>query len=101
MVNGSEPQINVVKLHGAKAACSIGLWPKWHVTGYPRAWCGYADIRSPAKVWDLTNSVANTELGKPNEVSGCGGLLVLFLRSEEHKSELQSLMSISYDVFCL
>src|SRR3546814_4962060 len=28
-------------------------------------------------------------------------LVLLFLRSEDHTSELQSLMSLSYDVFCL
>src|SRR3546814_5136381 len=32
--------------------------------------------------------------------AGCAGLL-LFARSEEHTSELQSLMRISYAVFCL
>src|SRR3546814_1022422 len=30
-----------------------------------------------------------------------GGLFLLFSRSEEHTSELQSLMRISYAVFCL
>src|SRR3546814_10644829 len=38
-------------------------------------------------------------------VMGLGGLLaaamILLLRSEEHTSELQSLMRISYAVFCL
>src|SRR3546814_8880157 len=32
---------------------------------------------------------------------GGSGLPVLFVRSEEHTSELQSLMRISYAVFCL
>src|SRR3546814_4100631 len=30
-----------------------------------------------------------------------GGLAIIYLRSEEHTSELQSLMRISYAVFCL
>src|SRR3546814_9468334 len=33
--------------------------------------------------------------------TGCGPVLILGLRSEEHTSELQSLMRISYAVFCL
>src|SRR3546814_4974187 len=32
---------------------------------------------------------------------GLGALCIAFLRSEEHTSELQSLMRISYAVFCL
>src|SRR3546814_6820520 len=34
-------------------------------------------------------------------LSGCGGAPEVTLRSEEHTSELQSLMRISYAVFCL
>src|SRR3546814_9970003 len=34
-------------------------------------------------------------------IAGRGPLLLLYLRSEEHTSELQSLMRISYAVFCL
>src|SRR3546814_10788344 len=40
---------------------------------------------------------------QPN-ASGCCGIvchIVLLIRSEEHTSELQSLMRISYAVFCL
>src|SRR3546814_2291927 len=36
-------------------------------------------------------------VGEPEEVAAA----VAFLRSEEHTSELQSLMRISYAVFCL
>src|SRR3546814_5400647 len=41
---------------------------------------------------------------EPTVTGGNGnayGLVGLFLRSEEHTSELQSLMRISYAVFCL
>src|SRR3546814_8828810 len=34
-------------------------------------------------------------------LEGCGGILAIEVRSEEHTSELQSLMRISSAVFCL
>src|SRR3546814_2056845 len=37
----------------------------------------------------------------PNELADFNALQKSCLRSEEHTSELQSLMRISYDVFCL
>src|SRR3546814_10299363 len=41
-------------------------------------------------------------LGKLYQGFGCSRFIVIFLgRSEEHTSELQSLMRISYAVFCL
>src|SRR3546814_7948900 len=42
--------------------------------------------------------------GAPNldvEMETGTGKTYVYIRSEEHKSELQSLMSITYDVFCL
>src|SRR3546814_10231872 len=46
---------------------------------------------------------ANGDGGRCQEPVGAGGCcaLELYLRSEEHTSELQSLMRISYAVFCL
>src|SRR3546814_6366329 len=41
------------------------------------------------------------ELPQPAEVELGGAGLYGTVRSEEHTSELQSLMRISYDVFCL
>src|SRR3546814_4964441 len=41
------------------------------------------------------------ESGTPDQVRGDEETRVLTLRSEEHTSELQSLMRISYAVFCL
>src|SRR3546814_5692011 len=38
---------------------------------------------------------------KPERLLGEGGMGQVWLRSEEHTSELQSLMRISYSVFCL
>src|SRR3546814_9171671 len=47
---------------------------------------------------------ANFEIAEtPTPVPGEGQMLIrpVFMRSEEHTSELQSLMRISYAVFCL
>src|SRR3546814_6560375 len=41
------------------------------------------------------------DIGRHLEVHLVAGLLALIIRSEEHTSELQSLMRISYAVFCL
>src|SRR3546814_1858466 len=39
--------------------------------------------------------------GRPRGIGRAGGLERVLIRSEEHTSELQSLMRISYAVFCL
>src|SRR3546814_5411123 len=41
------------------------------------------------------------DLAGPVNIQSNGGLATGVRRSEEHTSELQSLMRISYDVFCL
>src|SRR3546814_9462895 len=47
-------------------------------------------------------SIANLVRGEPHVYFDAAAMLVtLRLRSEEHTSELQSLMRISYAVFCL
>src|SRR3546814_2778417 len=43
--------------------------------------------------WEMLEGAAAINVGNPH--------LVFFVRSEEHTSELQSLMRISYAVFCL
>src|SRR3546814_7091533 len=43
----------------------------------------------------------DADTGKPCEDFGANGAVNLLQRSEEHTSELQSLMRISYAVFCL
>src|SRR3546814_4441213 len=53
---------------------------------------GWTNVRSPSSVNIFTAKIANgTE----------GGTSATINRSEEHTSELQSLMRISYAVFCL
>src|SRR3546814_10082175 len=59
------------------------LLPEWRDQGCPLAEVPVNDNQH----WILTK---NKKFGLPD-----------FIRSEEHTSELQSLMRISYDVFCL
>src|SRR3546814_3754642 len=52
----------------------------------------------------FANTLANVEIEASKDVVGREPLdrkITLFSRSEEHTSELQSLMRISYDVLCL
>src|SRR3546814_3405170 len=50
----------------------------------------------------IVGTLLEKELGNPvNVVNRAGGNGVVGHRSEEHTSELQSLMRISYAVFCL
>src|SRR3546814_10574095 len=70
------------------------------------------DLKSPAEIWRYSRTdfaammatifitlIAGVESGV---IAGVGLSLALYLwRSEEHTSELQSLMRISYAVFCL
>src|SRR3546814_10339381 len=52
---------------------------------------------STAKQADMIFCLVRTEPDAPKH----GGISYLIFRSEEHTSELQSLMRISYAVFCL
>src|SRR3546814_8750519 len=56
-----------------------------------------ADPATGATKLDLAKSATITALGDFNDDDEVG----LWIRSEEHTSELQSLMRISYAVFCL
>src|SRR3546814_1450207 len=53
-------------------------------------------LSPPLVLWSLANTSANLEVFRAAEYWA-----VHVLRSEEHTSELQSLMRISYAVFCL
>src|SRR3546814_1673219 len=61
--------------------------------------------KSMGRVPRPTQKAAGTKAGgipsRPEPVSGDRVDLVTVMRSEEHTSELQSLMRISYAVFCL
>src|SRR3546814_9410062 len=67
----------------------------------PEAIMGRAmDFRRPALV-NLIAAVASAAVALTGALSGWGVWTLVFARSEEHTSELQSLMRISYAVFCL
>src|SRR3546814_8670076 len=77
-------------------AAAIGLMSQRNPGREADIFAALADIRPRA--WPNTVLV-----GHADRLLGRGGALVeaLRLRSEEHTSELQSLMRISYAVFCL
>src|SRR3546814_1522859 len=56
-----------------------------------------------AGAWSHIRRLSAVSLSKIEDFAGCGAITVLVRveRSEEHTSELQSLMRISYAVFCL
>src|SRR3546814_7692055 len=47
------------------------------------------------------DAIVRERLGPGGAIARIDGVVVLRVRSEEHTSELQSLMRISYAVFCL
>src|SRR3546814_4706167 len=57
------------------------------------------DIKVNGLVIAAAIGVAITDSAIPDLVAG--GIIFVVVRSEEHTSELQSLMRISYAVFCL
>src|SRR3546814_3830974 len=59
--------------------------------------------RCPVRpAWQVAVRIRNVECPRlENRIVGSVVALLLVIRSEEHTSELQSLMRISYAVFCL
>src|SRR3546814_7655587 len=64
---------------------------------------GHGDVaaRGLCGLLDPDRSAQHDEIGKAHPVAEIRLDLLIDLRSEEHTSELQSLMRISYAVFCL
>src|SRR3546814_5082305 len=58
-------------------------------------------VRNVAERKCANRRAYSPSLGDQDDVTGLENLFVQTLRSEEHTSELQSLMRISYAVFCL
>src|SRR3546814_4423107 len=88
-----------------------GLWPETDGPGYPQ-WCRPAKIvPQPVLKQHLcmtpSAQLLQHEWAKhgtcmsPHPAAYFRSAAILFGRSEEHTSELQSLMRISYAVFCL
>src|SRR3546814_7466751 len=62
---------------------------------------GHAHILSVSQRAQLSDMAREKILGMQREFRASCGALLKALRSEEHTSELQSLMLISYAAFCL
>src|SRR3546814_6388236 len=82
----------------------VGTDDVWHALVKPAPQA--VPMRGGADGWvhlRMTAQAGISVFGRKRQVLGrnlaCGDILVL--RSEEHTSELQSLMRISYAVFCL
>src|SRR3546814_4928581 len=72
------------------------------ISASPEVVAGQATIDGARAEIDQAGVRPNPTLGVEAEnFAGTGGFSVLEQRSEEHTSELQSLMRISYAVFCL
>src|SRR3546814_8024133 len=72
----------------------------WTGVGYGSFWAIGADSPNLHYNVDLVTAVGQAHNGYL-DVAATIGMVGLGLRSEEHTSELQSLMRISYAVFCL
>src|SRR3546814_2575752 len=99
---GDVPGLNACIRSVTLSALDLG----WEVLGFRRGWQGFLRI-DPA---DPTSVAANTRRLDREAVRGIdrmGGTILHTsrtdprTRSEEHTSELQSLMRLSYAVFCL
>src|SRR3546814_8526410 len=62
---------------------------------------GSGALVSTTSGWDWPQADRETRAAAAKERTIYGFMILLSLRSEEHTSELQSLMRISYAVFCL
>src|SRR3546814_6400567 len=58
-------------------------------------------VSDQALCLEIVEVLAHGHGGNAEAAGKAGGILRTVLRSEEHTSELQSLMRISYAVFCL
>src|SRR3546814_8126112 len=90
---GDVPGLNACIRSVTLSALDLG----WEVLGFRRGWQGFLRI-DPA---DPTSVAANTRRLDREAVRGIDRMGGTILRSEEHTSELQSLMRNSYAVFCL
>src|SRR3546814_1903001 len=88
----------LVLVAGRRRAASAGHAPVLGIAGGLLLWIGWAGILGG---WSFgaTDNAATAILN--GHFAACAGLFGWMLRSEEHTSELQSLMRISYAVFCL
>src|SRR3546814_10035847 len=66
------------------------------------AWVYGKTVDEPTmRIWSRASAMAGAAMTRPVRAATASLLLITGVRSEEHTSELQSLMRISYAVFCL
>src|SRR3546814_10524322 len=87
VIIGSLPLPSLDGWRGRAVALALGLVS---ATGF-----------QPLNLWPLTLAVIALFMMMAHAAQSRWGALALGWRSEEHTSELQSLMRISYAVFCL
>src|SRR3546814_6184476 len=86
--------------------CSSDLAGSFPRIPYSEAMLKYGsdkpDLRNPVIITDVTDHFVDSGFGIfAGIVAAVSSVPPFFRRSEEHTSELQSLMRISYAVFCL
>src|SRR3546814_9136167 len=91
-----------LRLHESAKADAFRRHPPGDRAGHYRAAAIARDVRSTGR------NLSSSGFGRSGRglclrllIVGAGGYLLLIERSEEHTSELQSLMRISYADFCL
>src|SRR3546814_4593146 len=86
----------------AQRSCSPHMLASFAPLGSPSLMHGSSDFNYIAiHARNVTLSLGSTQILKGIDLSIVRGESLAILRSEEHTSELQSLMRISYAVFCL
>src|SRR3546814_6985604 len=73
----------------------------WATPNWPVDYGGQRWTPAQRYIFQEEMALAHAPEGSPFNVNMIGPIIATFGRSEEHTSELQSLMRISYAVFCL
>src|SRR3546814_5054124 len=87
--------------HGHKVMVETGVGEGIGCTDDDYHAAGAEIVGAAADVFAKAEMVVKVKEPQPAEVARLREGQILFTRSEEHTSELQSLMRISYAVFCL
>src|SRR3546814_4009622 len=98
----ADAAVRVVVLAGNGKSFSAGADLNWmkRMAGYSEEE-NFADAMRVAEMFHTVNSLPQPTVARVHGSAFAGGLGLVSVRSEEHTSELQSLMRISYAVFCL
>src|SRR3546814_3829173 len=98
--------LDVDQIFGGMAELSAAAGPRYSATPDPMAIYGAEPLGSRPRTLHHpappdTRRLPGSTGPRANPLRRCGSVGGVGLRSEEHTSELQSLMRISYAVFCL